>query len=320
MFELAIIIPAYKAYFLSRTLDSLSKQTCKNFVVYVGDDASPDNIKSVVDDYKDQINLCYYRFEDNLGGRNLVGHWERCIDLSKGEPWIWLFSDDDEMESLCVEYFFKEIESGSPYDLYHFDVDIIDEHSNIFSHSVFPVSISSYDFAIKRLRGRLSSFVVEYIFSRSIFEKYDRFQKFDLAWGSDDATWIKLGNDRGIKTIKGPHVRWRRSALNITPSNSNKDLALRKINSNICFMVWLSSVYKENNYDRCRIVLYGITWFCANLTKYSRLLGRNERNTNIKKICNLLSCTFLYPFAIIYYHIKRFLLLKILKIKSISVL
>ena len=39
--KLAIIIPAYKAAYLDRTLDSLSQQTDKEFSIYIGDDNSP---------------------------------------------------------------------------------------------------------------------------------------------------------------------------------------------------------------------------------------------------------------------------------------
>jgi hypothetical protein len=40
--------------------------------------------------------------------------------------------------------------------------------------------------------------------------------RFPLAWCSDDATWINFAVARGIRTISGPHVLWRRSGLNIT--------------------------------------------------------------------------------------------------------
>ena len=40
--KIAIIIPAYKSRFLRQTLDSMAAQTCRDFAVYVGDDASPE--------------------------------------------------------------------------------------------------------------------------------------------------------------------------------------------------------------------------------------------------------------------------------------
>lgn len=88
--KLAIVIPAYKACFFREVLDSLAKQSRRDFTVYIGDDASPDDLESIVSDYKDQLDIFYFRFEQNWGGRDLVAHWERCIELSD-EPLIWLF-------------------------------------------------------------------------------------------------------------------------------------------------------------------------------------------------------------------------------------
>ena len=90
--KLAIIIPAYKACFFREVLDSIVRQSNRDFTVYIGDDASPDDLESIVSDYKDKLDIFYFRFEQNWGGRDLVAHWERCIELSD-EPLVWLFSD-----------------------------------------------------------------------------------------------------------------------------------------------------------------------------------------------------------------------------------
>ena len=100
--RLAIIIPAYKATFLPAALDSIAMQTCKDFTLYVGDDCSPEPIGSIVEQYRDKIDLVYQRFDTNLGSKDLVAQWERCIAMSRDEPYIWLFSDDDVMEPNCV--------------------------------------------------------------------------------------------------------------------------------------------------------------------------------------------------------------------------
>ena len=97
--QLSIVIPAYKATFLPAALDSIAAQTCQNFTLYIGDDNSPHNLENIVNRYKDEINLVYHRFDANLGGNDLVAQWERCISLTQGEPYIWLFSDDDVMIS-----------------------------------------------------------------------------------------------------------------------------------------------------------------------------------------------------------------------------
>lgn len=75
--QLAIIIPAYKATFLTAALDSIAAQTCKDFTLYVGDDCSPEPIGNIVEQYRDKIDLVYQRFETNLGGKDDL-HVEKC--------------------------------------------------------------------------------------------------------------------------------------------------------------------------------------------------------------------------------------------------
>ena len=55
--QLAIVIPAYKAKFLPKTLDSIAAQTDKRFCVYIGDDCSPEDIGSIVEPYKGKFGL-----------------------------------------------------------------------------------------------------------------------------------------------------------------------------------------------------------------------------------------------------------------------
>ena len=85
---MAIVIPAYKGRFLKETLDSIAVQAHKDeFVLYIGDDASPERLDKIVESYQNKVNLVYHRFSENMGGKDLVAHWERCIQLS-AEPFI----------------------------------------------------------------------------------------------------------------------------------------------------------------------------------------------------------------------------------------
>lgn len=241
--NLAIVIPAYKIDFFRATLDSLATQTCKDFTVYIGDDCSSADFKSLVDEYSSQLDVVYNRFDTNLGGKDLVGQWTRCIRMTKGEPWIWLFSDDDMMGTDCVEKFFEAIKEEPEYDLYHFNVEAIDENGDVFIKCrEFPDVLTSLDFYKMKERDDIDSFVVEYIFRRDVYEKEGGFQKFDLAWGSDIATWVKLGNRRGIKTVKQAKVYWRKSHVNITP-NRHPEMVARKFMINIDYLQWANKFF-----------------------------------------------------------------------------
>ena len=122
--NLAIVIPVYKSTFLPAALDSIAAQTCQDFTLYIGDDCSPNNIGEIVERYREKINLVYKRFDTNLGGKDLVAQWERCIDMTQDEEWLWLFSDDDVMEERCVEEFYKQLEKHSENRLFRFNVNV----------------------------------------------------------------------------------------------------------------------------------------------------------------------------------------------------
>lgn len=254
MNKLAIIIPAYKIDFFDMTLASLANQTCKDFTVYVGDDCSPNDFGSIIRDYQDKLDIHYTRFENNLGSKDLVAQWERCVDLTQGEPWLWLFSDDDELEANCVEQFYKIIADNPKTSLVHFDVKVIDADGNDvknkkFVKADFAEHFTAKEYAQARLRYKINSFVVEYVFHKDTFMECGRFQNFDMAWGSDDATWIKLSKEDGITTTKGAHVRWRLSDANITPRR-NPETLIRKVNSVTHYLDFLDNLFNDKRLEK----------------------------------------------------------------------
>ena len=294
MKQLAIIIPAYKEKFLGMALESIALQSCQDFTVYIGDDNSPQNVFSVVERFKNKVDLVYHRFDSNMGGHDLVGQWERCIALSQGEPWIWLFSDDDEIEPDCVEKFYEEIKKGCKYDLYHFDVDIIDENSDLFSQRhPFPMCFSSKEFIVKKFKGEIASYVVEYIFSRECYDNLDGFQNYDLAWGSDDATWIKFGLAHGIKTIKGPKVRWRLSNLNISPNNNDRGLVLRKVEADLVHISYMNKIWPHNNLQNLQLLYVEASWFCSMMNAYKTVLSHKEVRKYLSRYSKIVGVPFL---------------------------
>ncbi len=247
MAKLAIVIPAYKLIYFEDVLKSITAQTCKNFTVYIGNDCSPNDFTAIIKEYESKISLQYFYFDQNFGGKDLISHWERCIDLVKDEEWIWLFSDDDVMEPNCVEKFYKEIELHKNFDLFHFNVSKINSANAIIEvPKNFPEVFSVEDFVKNRLTRSIQSFVIEYIFRKSHFYRMGRFENFDLGWGSDDATWIKMGERNRIKTISEAKVFWRESEHNISPNFHEVNILLRKFEAQKEFSKWLLNKAKVN--------------------------------------------------------------------------
>ena len=90
---ISIIIPVYnQATKLKKTLDSLLQQTEKDFEVVVVDDASTEDIKSIIDEYKDKFNILkFYRNDVNYRIASIPRN--RGLRHADGEYILWL--DDD---------------------------------------------------------------------------------------------------------------------------------------------------------------------------------------------------------------------------------
>lgn len=225
MHQLAIVIPAWKPDFFRSALQSIRAQTDRRFTVYVADDGGPTAIGEICDTVED-LDVVYHRFEDNLGGTSLTGHWNRAIERTR-EPWVWLFGDDDEMHPECVAHFYAALEKLDPaISVIRFDTDVIDEHGAVQSpNASHPRLETGADFVFNRLLGRRNSYVVEYIFRRAAFDRAGGFPDYPSAWCADDAAWYTFSGGEPIVTIEGPRVRWRASRVNITGANRSHQSA-----------------------------------------------------------------------------------------------
>jgi glycosyltransferase involved in cell wall biosynthesis len=280
--KLAIIIPAYKATFLEETLLSIANQTCKNFTLYIGDDCSPYNLKSIITPFEHKLNIVYKRFNENLGSRDLVAQWKRCIDMSQ-EEWIWLFSDDDIMESTCVESFFDTIKkTKSKYDIYHFDINIINDKNTIIRiPKSYPQNLDALSYYKNKLLGNITSLVVENIFSREIYNQTGGFETFDLAWGSDTATWVKFSYKKTMYTIYDSKILWRSSGENISPNNTNPIVA-RKVKALNEFLSWSYGYFQIHNKN---ITLINIKAFIKRMRQFKTYITNQELNSAITSFC-----------------------------------
>lgn len=242
---LAIVIPAYKEVYLRKTLESLARQTCRDFVVYIGDDASPYRLETVVNEFRDAIEIRYTRFDENVGGYDLVAQWKRCLGMVADEDWICLFSDDDMMEPRCVESFFSR-EIPDDVNVLHYDLKIIDENDAVVQVCPpFDGIMSSQDFYRKLFTRQIAARMPEFIFRRSFMSLVG----FDLAWRSDTATVMRAALPGGICTVStgdGDCVMWRSSSENIS---GNLQMMSRKNGSNISFFCWVNDFFRESGIE-----------------------------------------------------------------------
>lgn len=301
--NLAIVIPAYKATFLAAALDSIAAQTCQDFTLYIGDDCSPNNLGEIVDRYRDKINLVYRRFDTNMGGKDLVAQWERCIDMSQREEWIWLFSDDDVMEKNCVEEFYKTLsDTHEEYDLYHFDVKVIDDEGLVKRiPQAYPQNLDNFSYYKGKLRGKYASLVVENVFSRKVYEKYHGFKNFDLAWGSDTATWVMYSELKGFHTIEGAMVLWRFGSQNISP-NRTTPMVERKVKALVDFFSWSYQFFKKQNQS---VFFTNVRAFISRVAMYAPYVSNGIPQKAIDDFCIAHSCKVFAPIICLLVKLKK---------------
>lgn len=252
--DLAIIIPAYKAEYLEKTLLSLALQTNKHFHVYIGDDCSPENIHAIVTKFRDNLNITYHRFDNNLGRSDLVMQWERCIAMSKDEKWIWLFSDDDIAERDCTSAFFDTLSSThASSDIYDFNITVIDKDDQII-HELPENEIEQDAMAVALdiLNGKRASCMPSNIFNRDTYSRSNGLVNFPFGQSSDWATSIKFSQRSGIRGIQGPRVRWRNSGNNLTSRAYAHPAKKKMIKGFLDFLIWMNT-FSINQCDRSTI-------------------------------------------------------------------
>lgn len=257
--NLAIVIPAYKSLFFEKALESLAQQTNSDFTVYVGDDNSPFDLESICLKFEDRLDIHYTKFSENLGGRSLVQQWRRCIDLTQGEEWLWLFSDDDIVDANCVDSFYKTIFiDKKAFDVYRFNTRIIDDEGAIQGETnESPFVDSSINMAYYILHGQRGNSMPDHIFSRTIYNKYN-FVETDFAQAADWATSIQFATDKGICTIQGTKVNWRLGAHNI--SGTVRHNRVKAFKGHIQFLKWVITHFRKVSFKDQKISLSDILY------------------------------------------------------------
>ena len=222
----SFILPAYKAKYLSIAIKSILNQTYTNFELVVVDDASPEDLKSIVESFSDN-RVFYFRNPVNLGGESLCNNWHHCLKYVKGEYMI-LASDDDVFEKDFLHYVDKYVIKYPECDIIRCNTRIINGHGNIEKEdcSFTTCKVSLADYLDKYFLNQVRCIANTVYKSKWILEH--GFSVYDLAWHSDNMTAFQAAKNNGIVLI-GDKVlfNFRVSGINISSSITNSSV-LRK--------------------------------------------------------------------------------------------
>ncbi|MBV6880923.1 glycosyltransferase family A protein [Epilithonimonas ginsengisoli] len=246
MNRLAIIIPYYKLNYFKHTLDSLCLQTDKRFSIYIGDDCSPQDPKSLLRAYEGQLTFVYKKFQNNLGGNHLTKQWDRCVELSEKEDWLMILGDDDTISENYVEAFYEnlKIAEEKSIEVIRFASKLINEEgsdiSQLFINPELELAAKSY---MRTFKGDGRSTLTEHIFSRRTYEK-NGFKEFPVAFGSDNVAWLEFPEMGEILSINNAFASIRISREHLS-SKGDEKLNLRRKQG-----IYLFNRYIISNYSK----------------------------------------------------------------------
>ena len=141
----SFIMPAYKGQFIRESIDSILNQTYQDFELVIVDDASPDDLQSIVSEYNDN-RIRFYRNAENIGGKDLVAQWNHCLEYAQGE-WVILATDDDTYEPKFLSTADDMLTRYSHVDIFRARICPCDANGNIlFMESCMPEYTSLEEF------------------------------------------------------------------------------------------------------------------------------------------------------------------------------
>ncbi len=223
---LAIVIPYYKKAYFEECLGSLVNQTNKNFKVYIGDDASPEDPIDIIRSCQQEIDIVYKKFESNLGGTSLTKQWERCIEMTNDERWVMILGDDDFISENYVAEFYRNLNEVENLNIkvVRFASRIIRmphrELSELYTH---PKIENATDFFYRKFLDFSRGSLTEQIFRKDAYLKKG-FRDFPLGWGADNLAWLDFTEFGKVYAINEAVAYFRISEVNISRGGYKDDL------------------------------------------------------------------------------------------------
>ena len=225
----SFVLPAYKATFLRDAIDSILNQTYKDFELIIVNDASPEDLTSIVNSYEDE-RIQYYINEKNVGGTDLVAQWNHCITYATGK-YLILASDDDVYHLDYLEKMDVLVEKYPDVNVFRSRVQHMNADGYIRGESKVLDEYQSYvDFLFAMHQGMICSGLAYHIFKREELVNIGGFVNFPSAWIADDATVISLAK-KGVVFHNEALFAFRTSDINISSKINNCKMLSDKLSA-----------------------------------------------------------------------------------------
>lgn len=219
--KFSIVIPAYKSAFLKECIDSILAQTYEDFELIIVNDASPEDLDSIVFSYNDN-RIRYYKNEKNCGAVNVVDNWNKCLSYALGD-YIICMGDDDRLLPNCLEEYVNLMEKYPGLGVFHAWTEIIDEDGNFYKlQHPRPEYESALSLIWNRWNGRSTQFIGDFCFERKTLKNNGGFYFLPMAWASDDITAVIAADSKGIANAQTICFQYRVNKNTITNTGNWK--------------------------------------------------------------------------------------------------
>ena len=293
----SFVIPAYKSEYLQVAIDSILQQTYIDFELIIVDDASPYHLESIVNQYNDN-RIVFHRNENNIGGKNLVSNWNKCIKYAKGE-YVILASDDDIYSPFFLQQVDERIKDYPDVDIIRSRVNRIDSDGIITDiEQIYKPFMPFSEFVFYWSKGIINC-IANYAFKRTALLEAGGFVDMPCAWYSDDITIVNMSFN-GIATTDDALFYFRTSDKSISWT-FNKETIRKKWKANGMFYQWFNDTIiprmrtlPQNDIE----ILYqkNAIFNVRNRVKtmYSQLIARYPHSHFFEAIKMITSVTILY--------------------------
>jgi glycosyltransferase involved in cell wall biosynthesis len=216
----SITIPAYKCKYLPEAIHSVLDQTYPNFELIIVNDASPEDLDSVVATFDDP-RIYYYKNEKNCGAVHVVDNWNICLSYAKGD-YVICMGDDDRLLPNCLEEYVKIIHKYPSLEVYHVCTEIIDENGKLsLIQQPRPEWESALSLLYNRWANRHHQYIGDFCYQTLALKDKGGFYKLPLAWGSDDISAVRAALSNGIANVAIPGFQYRVNTRTISNTGNN---------------------------------------------------------------------------------------------------
>lgn len=218
--SISVCIPTRnRAESLRRTLAAMQAQTRPYTEVIVGDDASEDNTREVVESFRD-ARIRYVRHQNNVG---IYSNWNALIGLCSGD-YICIYHDHDEYLHTILEYSASLLDLHEEMTFVHTALALIDGMGNLAGVDIrpFPEVMTGTALRLQLANNWYSPIMAATtMVRRRAYRAIGPYEPDTHGLGCDKHMWFRLAGAGTVGYIRDPQANIRTRERGTGTANFN---------------------------------------------------------------------------------------------------